>query len=73
MPKFFVLSHHYNDERSWWEPYFGERLGEADNIEAMIASLSYDGLYRVFEVGEEATVQISTEKVTRRDVQKGES
>lgn len=70
MPRFLVLSHHYSDTNSWWAPYFGERLGEADNIEEMIASLSYDGLYRVFEVGEATEVQIETEKVKRRHVRK---
>ena len=70
MAKFFVLSHNYNDQRSWWEPYFGEQLVEADNMDAMCERLRTDGLYRIFEIAETAEVQVETRKVVDHHVRR---
>lgn len=66
--KFFVLTHKYNDTRSWWEPYFGDGLVDAKDIDAMTSRLSYDGLYKIYAVSDAVEVTVETRKVRDRHV-----
>jgi hypothetical protein len=70
MTKYFVLSHHYNDSRSWWEPHFGETLTQAKDLDEMINGLVHDGLYKIYEVKDVHEIQVSTRTVKDREVRR---